>query len=86
MYKVKDLKKVKGYFTDINAQDGWDAWLKLKNKNKLLSFKVSNILLPTNILHFDKKKKIYLKKEVKYLIKWLKIIKILNKKLQPSFL
>ena len=32
MYKVKDLKKVKGYFTDINAQDGWDAWLKLKNK------------------------------------------------------
>ena len=31
MYKVSDLKRVKGYFTDIKAQDGWDTWLKLRN-------------------------------------------------------
>jgi len=31
MYKVSDLKRVKGYYTDIKAQDGWDAWLKLRD-------------------------------------------------------
>ncbi len=31
MYKVSDLKRVKGYYSDIKAQDGWDTWLKLRN-------------------------------------------------------
>lgn len=31
MYRVSDLKRVKGYYTDIKAQDGWDAWLKLRD-------------------------------------------------------
>ena len=31
MYKVSDLKRVKGYYTDIKAQDGWDTWLKLRD-------------------------------------------------------
>lgn len=34
MYKVSDLKRVKGYYTDIKAQDGWDTWLKLRNTIK----------------------------------------------------
>ncbi len=39
MYKVNDLKKVDGYFTDVKAQDGWDAWLKLRDNIKYFYLK-----------------------------------------------
>jgi len=32
MFKCRSLKEVGGYSTNIKAQDGWDVWLKLKER------------------------------------------------------
>jgi CMP-N-acetylneuraminic acid synthetase len=36
LISVRALKSIGGYSTDINAQDGWDAWFRLKNCFKIL--------------------------------------------------
>ena len=32
MFETKALKIAGGYSESVNAQDGWDLWLKLENK------------------------------------------------------
>ena len=42
LFKTSELKKIGGYSEDINSQDGWEAWYKLKEKNLIKS--VNNII------------------------------------------
>tara|TARA_B100001173_G_C16002517_1_gene554114 strand:- start:454 stop:1794 length:1341 start_codon:yes stop_codon:yes gene_type:complete len=37
LFKTRSLKEVGGYSTSITAQDGWDVWLKLKERVKFCS-------------------------------------------------
>ena len=37
MFKCRSLKEVGGYSTNVKAQDGWDVWLKLKERVEFCS-------------------------------------------------
>ena len=37
MFKSRSLKEVGGYSTNVKAQDGWDVWLKLKDRVEFCS-------------------------------------------------
>ena len=65
MYKVNDLKKVKGYFTDVKAQDGWDAWLKLRNNIKYFYLKKPIFYYRQHQLSLTKTKKNILRERAK---------------------
>ena len=42
LFKTSELKKIGGYSEDINSQDGWEAWYKLKEKNLIKFFIIGN--------------------------------------------
>lgn len=42
LFKTDELKKIGGYSEEINSQDGWEIWYKLKERNQIKS--VNNII------------------------------------------
>ena len=80
MYKVSDLKKVKGYFTDIKAQDGWDAWLKLRNKINYYHLKAPVFYYRQHEMSLTKRKMNILKERGKIFNKAAEIHKNYNQK------
>ena len=36
LISIRALKSIGGYSTDINAQDGWDLWFRMKDRFKIL--------------------------------------------------
>lgn len=77
MIKTKLLKSVGGYSVEINAQDGWDLWFKLKNKTKASS-------LESPIFYYRQHSKSLSKDNKKLLKARAKIFETLNNSLNNN--
>ena len=41
MFRTRSLKEIGGYSTEFKAQDGWEVWLKLKDRMKFSKIQTS---------------------------------------------
>ena len=58
LFRTRSLKEVGGYTEKINAQDGWEMWLKLKERSKIITTSTSIFYYRQHSKSLTQKKKI----------------------------
>ena len=77
MFRTRSLKEVGGYSREFKAQDGWEVWLKLKDRMKFANVQTSvfyyrqldkSVSKKINIITERSKNN---KKNIKKIVRWL---------------
>lgn len=58
LFRTRYLKEVGGYSEKISAQDGWEMWLKLKERYKIMSTTTSVFFYRQHLRSLSRKKKV----------------------------